>query len=345
MEGIIPVGWDQPATKIPRRFSVAIDRPAFGSTPIQTGTYRWLRAPVIVAQDGSGDFNGTTQDCIQQAVDSLTTLGGGWVFLLPGTYVISTPISVTTPYVTIEGVYGATILSVLSDINVINATADYVTLKNILIVGDYLGGGTSSAIYIDSVYAEIDVCEVYGVRGNGIHYKNTYGGIIQISTTNDCGLDGIRLDGSTYNIVSNHISDGNAGCGANLINSPTNNISGSLFARCNVGIQCDTGSSTVWFGTSATSENATFGMDLAGDYYQILGNYSFDNLSGGIRISGNNNTITSNKIGVVSLSQAVGILEIGTADFNTIVANTLFGNTTNMTLTGPNDEVGHNKET
>jgi len=46
------------------------------------------RAVVVVAQDGSGDYNGNTEQPIQSAVDAARDRGGGIVRLRPGTYTL-----------------------------------------------------------------------------------------------------------------------------------------------------------------------------------------------------------------------------------------------------------------
>ncbi|RLJ01518.1 MAG: hypothetical protein DRP11_04260, partial [Candidatus Aenigmatarchaeota archaeon] len=68
--------------------------------------YIWPKTNVVtVAQDGSGDFNGTTNEPIQQAIDHLHALGGGTVVIKPGTYVLNDTGTYSMPIVVYDNIW------------------------------------------------------------------------------------------------------------------------------------------------------------------------------------------------------------------------------------------------
>jgi parallel beta-helix repeat protein len=68
-----------------------------------------ISATVIVSQDGTGDFNGSTGDVIQSAVDSSGKCGGGIVLIKQGTYTCLNPIQLPSN-IWLKGIGHATIL-------------------------------------------------------------------------------------------------------------------------------------------------------------------------------------------------------------------------------------------
>lgn len=87
-----PSAWEpvNPGKARTRKFPVPIEKPHFGRTPV-TSAEKSVYS-VTVAADGSGTYNGTTGAIIQQAIDYLSSLGGGLVFIKEGIYYVDEPI-------------------------------------------------------------------------------------------------------------------------------------------------------------------------------------------------------------------------------------------------------------
>lgn len=138
-----------------------------------------VEATVIVAQDGSGDYNGTTEQCIQDAIDSLGATGG-YVFIKSGTYVVSNEIQVETDGIIIEGEMIQTVLSGAAEVPIMAITGFAPTIRTIA----FLNGGatdvpsqqlsiTGEGVVVDSCYLEASAAHAISVIGGIATVWNT----------------------------------------------------------------------------------------------------------------------------------------------------------------------------
>ena len=164
---------------------------------------------VTVAQDGSGDYHGSTGDVIQEAIDSLGS-GGGWVFIKPGTYNVSTTITVPSEYVTLEGVYGATSLIQVGDVTMFEVTGANFKGLNLVVDTDGSVGGSSYCWDIHSDYGEISSCVLLDTVGHGFKLRMDYGSVTNCSSYASQGL-GFHVHNTTQAILSNCRA---SGCGS-----------------------------------------------------------------------------------------------------------------------------------
>jgi hypothetical protein len=119
---------------------------AFGSGPMPP------IASVVVAQDGSGDYNGTTEECIQDAIDSLPD--GGWVFIKEGAYTISNPITVVNTGLIISGSYAVNLTAGAEDV-IMNISGEFNILRDMLLTGGGLTDGSEAAVNISADWIEL----------------------------------------------------------------------------------------------------------------------------------------------------------------------------------------------
>jgi len=126
-------------------------------------------ASVVVAQDGSGHYNGTTGECIQDAVDSLGA-AGGWVHIKSGTYTITSTAIITESPITLTGVYGKTTLQ-LDGVNgcVVSGANAFLYCENLTVDGDSSGGsGFIVGSQVTPPTLQLDRCIVHDCVGTGI---------------------------------------------------------------------------------------------------------------------------------------------------------------------------------
>jgi parallel beta-helix repeat protein len=300
-------------------------------------------ANVIVAQDGTGDYNGTTEQCIQDAIDSLSS-AGGWVFIKPGTYVISNTINVRDNYITLEGFYGSTILGVASDIVVLNMENYGSTIKNIIINGDGVGGGSNYAIRIISDYGELDTVEVYSTRGGGI-YLNCSGGISDKCTVSEVDGIGMYITGSGT-VITNFITDTCADEGVYIETADTIGLSSSLSSGCTVGVYVDDDVENFYVIDMFVVYNTVRGIEIKGSNGIISRCFVDGNTAEGIYLEGATYCdVSDNNIKYVSVTypQTHGIREDANADYNILNDNIAIGNTTaNYTVLGSHTITGVN---
>ena len=139
---------------------------------------------VIVAQDGSGDFNGSTDVTIQAAIDSLPN--GGWIFIKEGVYLIDTNI-IPTDGIRLSGSGNLTVLKqkdLAATTRIIYAT----TVVDLIIEDMKLDGNSAGQVGDKS----------------GITLTGNYNLVIRNLYITDCLDYGIIIAG---NIGQNYISD------------------------------------------------------------------------------------------------------------------------------------------
>lgn len=238
----------------------------------------------------------------QKIYNAITDLipGGGAVYLLEGTYNISSPL-VLENNVSLIGAGKATILKALGNINVIDSIAGQTGLliSQLTIDGN---NAANAGINFDTVSGS-KINKVWIENANiGISLSSSnYNNISNITLSDDSANTGIQLSGSSNNMISNSYIYTNY-TGVNLISSSNNNkISGnSIYAVKKGAGQC--------MGIQNSVNNI-----ISGNYIENTGVSS--NL--GIRVASLSNT---NKISGNRILKAGIYLESG-SEYNSIANN------------------------
>ncbi len=291
---------------------------------------------VVIATDGSGDFNtnGTDDQVeIQAAIDSLPA-GGGCVYMKEGTYTITATITITIDNVAIIGCGRCTHITITTDdINLLEVGTN---IEGILItnmrfsgVGGF-GGVTHSAIYFDTV----DNSEIRGVWVDNCTDVSAAGIVLDNSPRNiiiSCKVNGNRFNlgigTSNYNIISNsQFNSATGGSGIRIVDSQYNLIEGN---EC---LSNTTGLAAIYFENSdnnividnilfATSEGN--GLYLEGIGNLVTNNIITENGDDGITITGSWNSIIGNYIRTNTRS---AILVWTNGEYNTVSNNDCHAN-------------------
>lgn len=223
----------------------------------------------MVAQDGSGDFNGTTHQCIQDAVDFLEDQGiGGLIFIKPGDYVLTQGIVVTGRNIILSGVTGSLFstgsnLTSTAAITFLDFGGAYGQVSDLGFVGNgvasqigieggggyqvfdniYFSGLEDAALDVtDAAYSLIRGCNIFacenGVRVNAASTPlSIIGCIINNGDTAD-----IHLNGATGVLVEGNRIDTSFGTAILLEDATYNNIVGNQMSSCGIGV-VETGTS------------------------------------------------------------------------------------------------------
>ncbi len=255
-----------------------------------------VRTEVIVATDGSGDYNtdGTADESeINEAISNLPS-GGGVVLLKKGTYTISGNINILKSNVILRGEGKSTKITLANSANV-----------------DMIQVGNGSTIVNDCVVEDL---LVDGNRANQTSLGSAvliYGSSVTKSLRNiirDCRLtncltDCVKLIYSDKGIVSGNIIDentGGAGIGVFSGTSHTNDIIGNVLIHNLYGFYCNN------------------------HYNNVCGNTFVDNTSYGVYLNGTvNNNISGNWFGSIAFFQT-GVYLAASAARNTITGNTFY---------------------
>lgn len=250
-----------------------------------------VEASVIVAQDGSGDYNGTTDVCIQDAIDSLDP-DGGWIFIKPGDYTIDSTVNVEVDGITISGVKGSTNLGTDGDLTLLWNNAFGLSLDRLSF---FYGGdlaGTDAQVFLDSggSNVRVDDCRFSTSNYSGLHVEgnNT---IIRNCSVDDCADVGIDFGSLWSSCINNDVNEcENGGIRVDTIHAL---ISGNLiFGVTGVGISVD-GTYNRIIGNDVYEPNITrvltYGIEEVspgGDYNLINDNIVYHPLTEGYKITG-----------------------------------------------------------
>jgi len=164
------------------------------------GKVRAGQATVVVALDGSGDFND-----IQSAINSIPSGIGGSIYVKEGIYTIHSPITVSKQKITIRGAGKASKIILADGVNddAIQVSSAYFVLDNLWIEGNQANqSGTSRGIDISGQKVIIQNCYIFNFLTSGIHTSGFYaliqGNTIEIcGDSDDIGKGGIVLATST----------------------------------------------------------------------------------------------------------------------------------------------------
>ena len=163
---------------------------------------------VVVAQDGTGDYNGNTSTTINQALLALDTLGGGVCMIKRGTYTVSLANKITVfNNCTLQGEGAATILQ-FSDgggdhfvcENVLSAGSDNIQIKNLVVdANNQNASGFAAYNARNFLMSDVEIKNVAGATssdGYGVYFEDCDRLRLQNLYVHDIAQrDGIQLKG------------------------------------------------------------------------------------------------------------------------------------------------------
>ena len=292
---------------------------------------------VIVAQDGSGDFNGNTGDVIQQAIDYAGA--GSNIFIKEGTYYITSTINVSNNYVTIDCVYGGSTFVFVGNITAISVTGQGCRLVNMQFYGSGVPGGTAYAVSVTGQRDLLEYCEVYLSPANGFYISSDYGmstGCTAMYNAGtgffiDCIGFPVRFAISSSNVVGFYFNDNSNSVGGIDTSAIDSNVSYGIYIKGYVDV---------------TLTNMIISKNAHGIYvensYQIFirGCRVAGNTGYGIYFSNCMYSMVADNISGKHLdttAQNYGIYEVGLSDYNIFNSNGGFQNTVaNFSFIGGN---------
>lgn len=211
-------------------------------------------ATIVIATDGSGDFNcdGIADDVeIQAAIDSLPA-GGGCIYMKEGDYLIEQSINLDIESLGIFGCGWATRIYTNNNIPMFHITQGHVTLSDFQIEGNG-AGAINYGIYADNA-------DELTIQNLWIHDTGYIGIYLYMST--DCVLNGnfieetncgISADGSgSLRFHDNFIKDAITS-GVILYNTNDNLIDSNVIQECG-----SNGIYLLWSGYNVVSNNNIF---------------------------------------------------------------------------------------
>lgn len=296
------------------------------------------RPSVSVGFTGSGaDFicDGTLDNVqIQQAIDSLSAVFGGKIFLKSGTYDIGDDIEITNPNVIISGEGNGTILKLANTINrpviQIKSTALFPIIENIKIDGNKA----------NNTIPTFGNHGIYSASSDGIYqnitFINCYNGGIWVYHGSRNKIINNSIDGCNIAVRINNSSDHNLVAN----NSITNNDWGVSIYDGGVGAICSRNKVINNYIYNCLGENPAISLAgisvLNSPYTLVDGNTIKDNYGRGIEcFNGSYGTIISNNhISGCGLPSALvdGLIMVGCAGIDTgpdyylkIINNTVTG--------------------
>lgn len=269
----------------------------------------------IVSQDGTGDYNGSTQAEIQNCINLMNTAGGGSVYVRNGTYTISSDI-IMKDNVNLIGDGMGTILF----------TADSRSVDNSAVINN---SGVTTDIMVRDLYINGNKPQTNNIRG--IHFRNVTGARIENvyiynteylsiamdnssevlidhvtvdnssdwsidlwntdnSMVSNCivksvspSMDGIALENGAHHntVMNNHVYDCIASAGAQygikLDYSPTDNvIMGNTVENCFNGLYLHSGATRNTIISNIFSNLSQTGWLVYGDYNNFVNNEIYD---------------------------------------------------------------------
>ena len=307
-------------------------------------------ATVVVAADGTGNFL-----TIQEGIDALPATGGV-VYIKEGTYIIANRITANKDNITLIGAGHSTIITNSAPtVNLIEvaATTDYFTIENVLLDPSVSLGAVGAVLVFlgATTRARLSNCWFDNWEPQGVVYLGAGEDIVVencvFETVTGAGPNyAILINGSSYSYIrGNFIYGGVNVYGIQLHLGLIEHIS----ITDNKIYNCNTCISSVGNGLAVHKTNIV-GNFLAGFTYGIWINTSWNNVITG-------NTIETGTAGILIEDNSdfnnIGNNIINDCDFgvyidaatehqNSIVSNTLTGNTVAIVDNGTNTEIGHN---
>ena len=264
------------------------------------------RTEIIVATDGSGDYNcdGTDdQTEINEAISNLPA-GGGIVRLKKGTYLITGLVEILKDNVVLEGEGAATLIK----------AADASNLGDLVRVGN---GGVTAYSNVVIRNLKIDGNQANQTSGNSspIVLWGTSSNKHSRILVENCWLTGARLDclkiiGTQDSIIRNCFVHDNTGTGIGLFTSSQHNtITGNILASNGYGIYDSACNYNTMTGN--VSRNNGYGFYLSSAWREaISGNAIFTSTNYGVYIlGGQRNAVTGNHF----YGRSWGIIRVNSA--------------------------------
>lgn len=283
------------------------------------------RTEVIVATDGSGDYNtdGTSdQTEINEAISNLPA-GGGIVRLKKGTYTINAAISILKSNVVLEGEGAATVIKMANAANLDYLVAigdggvtayNNCTIRNIRFdcnkANQTLGSGSGPVVYGASATKNtrhiIENCWIHDSRVDALRLIGAEDCIVKGCIIWNAGGSGIGIfTSSYYNTIQGNVLRTNGNYGVYDSAGNYNTISGNVFNAQSYG----------YYSNNAWRET-------------IVGNVFYNHTTAAIYINGGQHiTVTGNN----SYEDSKFVHIIGTnaiTQFNAITGNTIVWNDT-----------------
>lgn len=273
--------------------------------------------------------NGDCASVIQRAIAYLPAGIGGSVYLLDGTYTITTPIIINKSDVSLFGAGYGTVLKANGAEQVIHTQ----TNASRVLISQMMIDGNSTAlegIKLESVsHSKIDKVLVKNIINYGIRLNSSNN-----NTITDCGVqtavgslaEGIRLEASSsYNIISgNHFVNLYKGIYVKASNNNTiiNNYIGSMGF---VGVQLEaasTGNIVSANNIVASSSNSAYGIGLVESLRNTISDNTISSVGQmgiGLVSSSNNNIVSGNTI-TDNVSHGILVLD---SSSNSITGNVI----------------------
>ena len=253
------------------------------------------RTEIIVATDGSGDYNcdGTADEVeINEALSNLPSTGG-IVLLKKGTYTVAGSIDILKSSVILQGEGKATKIFLVNSGNVdIIRIGNGTTIVNDCVVENLMVDGNKANQ--TSLGAAV---VIYGSSGT-----KALRNIVRGCRFTNCNLDALKLIYADKSIIQNNVIDENTG-GAGIgifSSSQSNDILGNVLIH-----------------------NA-YGVYSNSHYNNVVGNIFVDNPSYGVYLNGVVNcNVSGNWFGSVAFYQT-GVYLAASAARNTITGNTFY---------------------
>ena len=277
------------------------------------------RTEIIVATDGSGDYNcdGTDdQTEINEAINNLPA-GGGIVRIKKGTYLLTGLVEILKDNVVLEGEGASTLIK----------AADASNLGDVVRVGD---GGTTPYSNIVIRNLKIDGNQANQTSGNSspLVLWGTSSNKHKRILIENCWLTGARLDclkviGIEESIIRNCFVHDNTGTGIGLFTSSQHNtITGNVLSSNGYGIY-DSGCNYNTFSGNVSRSNG-YGFYLSGAWREsITGNSIFTSTNYGVYIvGGQRNAVTGNHLYGDSWGMIIGN-SASITKYNVISGNTI----------------------
>lgn len=287
-----------------------------------------IKSDVVVAQDDSGNYKGSTHVAIQAAIDAVNILGGGTVHVKAGTYNIGTKINVYDN-INLIGDGVSTILATSGN----NILLEISSVSNVTIKDMYLDGATqtdnNSAMRVISLATatkcHIENVEVVNGGYYGINLFDSSNCVFINVRSHDNYRHGYHLGGDHDNTNEQNIFLGcyaysNGNCGFN--NRGNNgtphsildrNIFKGCFAYSNTYDGFVTGNSyfDIFDGCNSFN-NGHDGITLAStsSYGKIINCNSYGNTNTGISTGGTKGIVLGN----VSLTNGTNLWDAGGAN-------------------------------
>jgi len=307
---------------------------------------------IVIAQDGTGDYNGTNQTPFVSALADIATNGGGHIYVKEGTYTFTTGLNIGATHedMTIEGTGWGTILKMGNAGNdqVFELTStDRIVIKNLKIDGN--GSNQTSNVWgiICDGCDDIKIHNVWIFQPGGgcVEFKNQSTRCIASNCRgedrqdpNSSTADLFLINRSTYCSFVDCIAQGTTQTVDNCFGVYTGtsisaaDVKGASIINCKAyagagnGINIEDGEDVIIDGCLTTGQAGSgihvTNTDSVSDGVTITGCTSYGNTDDGIELNNGTNIVVS---GCIIHSNTDNGIYVG-ADYVNIASNQIFEN-------------------